>query len=66
MNEEAKGDVSKLFKPLKAETNSRILTRAANETRRHIQLSDDDIRTLVNYAGAIVCNKDQQLLPRRR
>lgn len=65
MNEAAKGDVSALFKPLRSETNSRILTRAARETSRHIRLNDDEVRYLVNYARNISC-KNQQIVPRQQ
>ena len=55
MNSAAKDDVIKQFRPLTKETNTVVLSRAAMESKRQINIGEADIRRDVEYASRIKC-----------
>ena len=57
MNSAAKDNVIKQFRPLTKETNTVVLSRAAMESKRQINIGEADIRRDVEYASKIKCQQ---------
>ena len=55
MNLPTRDDVAEQLKPLTKETNTEILSRAAVESKRHVNIGEADIRRDVEYASKITC-----------
>jgi hypothetical protein len=57
MNQPMKGDINNQFVVFTDELNRQIVTKAAEESKSNVNISEKDVAATIAYAGNIKCKK---------
>lgn len=56
MNRDLKGDISKMFIPFNADLNRELIRKAVSESRKRVEISDQEAEAAVGYSASVKCN----------